>query len=61
MLLGYLLKENVNEYSKSIGLRNIFRNFLWENNKAINFLWQFFYISLESDVKKKLMQLLWKI
>ena len=30
-LLLYNFNEKVNEYSKGIGLRNSFRNYLWEN------------------------------
>ena len=37
--------ENVNECLKDIGLETIFRNILWENNKAINFIDSFIYFS----------------
>ena len=38
-----LIKGNVNGYPKGIGLRTIFRNILWENDKAINFSDNFLY------------------
>ena len=37
--------ENVNEYSKSIGLGTTFRNILWKNDKTINFFDDFLYFS----------------
>ena len=33
----YVLMRNVNECSKSIGLKIIFRNILWKNDIAINY------------------------
>ena len=45
----YVLMRNVNECSKSIGLKTIFRNILWKNDKTINFLTTF-YISHESGI-----------
>ena len=44
--------ENVNKSPVGIGLKNIFRNILWENNKIINFFDNFFiFIFHENSVK----------
>ena len=43
-------KGKVNGCHKGISLRTIFRNILWENDKAIN-SFDIFYISHESCVK----------
>ena len=48
-----LIYENVKECPKSIGLRIIFKNILWENDKAINFIDNFyFYIFLIKVISK---------
>ena len=36
---------NVKKWPKSIGLRVIFNNILWENVKTINFIDNFLYFS----------------
>ena len=41
----YKFKRNVNEYSKNIDLKIIFRNILWKNDKVINFSYSFLYFS----------------
>ena len=43
--------EKVNRYFKSVGLENIFKNFLWEKKRQMNFLTFFLYIYHESDIK----------
>ena len=44
---------NVKECPNSIGLRIIFKNILWENDKAINFIDNFyFYIFLIKVISK---------
>ena len=38
-----MFKEKVNEYLKGIGLKNIFRNFLWKKWKS---KWLFFFLAI---------------
>ena len=39
--------ENINEYSKNIDLKTIFKNILWEIDKIINFINNFLYFPLK--------------
>ena len=42
-----IIKGNVSECLKGIGLETIFRNILWENDKAINFFLQLFIFHMK--------------
>ena len=43
--------ENVNECPKDIGLGNIFRIFLWKNDKVINFVEMLFIFFIKTMLK----------
>ena len=45
-----LIKEKIHECPKDISLRSIFRSFLWEKKKVIDFFNNFLYF-LESNIK----------
>ena len=46
-----IIKGNVSECPKGIGLETIFRNILWENDKAISFVLQLFIFHMKVVTK----------